>query len=342
MKHTHSIKAIAESLNLSVATVSWVLSGKGDEKKISLATQERILAYTQKVGYRPNMLARALNVGRSNTVGLIIPSISDTFYAGIAKVVEQYLDKMNYSLMICSSDSDGTREDRMINILKSHQVDGIIVAPTKKSKFEIQRLIEEKYPLVLFDRFFQELPTNYVLINNQESSFKLVEHIIQKGARKIAILTTNPHLFTLNLRMEGYLNALKQYNIDIYPDLIKVVDIHNYKNEVSEVMDQIFMQEPDVDGFFFTTHILAIEAFDFFISKNIDYNKLSLACIHEESLFRIIAPKINVALMPISDIGKCVVDILLKQINVNKPDLAQENKEEMERIIIPCKLIYRD
>lgn len=342
MKRTQSIKAIAESLNLSVATVSWVLSGKGDEKKISFATQERILAYTKKVDYRPNMLARALNVGKSNTVGLIIPSISDTFYAEIAKVVEQYLYKMNYSLMICSSDSDGEREDRMINILKSHQVDGIIVAPTKKSKYQIQKLIETKYPLVLFDRFFEELPTNYVLINNRESSFKLIEHIIQKGARKIAIITTNPHLLTLNLRLEGYLQALKQYNIEVDPHLIKVVDIHNYENEVPEVLGQIFAQIPDVDGFFFTTHILAIEAFGYFITNKVDYNHLSLACIHEESLFPIIAPRINVARMNVTEIGGSIVDILLKQINKKCLEQNVEDDLEVDKVVIPCDLIYRD
>ncbi|MCI1648047.1 MAG: LacI family transcriptional regulator [Bacteroides sp.] len=337
-----SLKTIAEYLNVSVATVSWVLSGLGDEKKISLSTQERVLACAKEMDYRPNMLARALNSGRSNTVGLIIPSIADSFYSGVAKAIERTLDNLKYSLMICSSESDGKREERMINMLKSYQVDGIIIAPTKKTKDEIQKLIDEDYPVVFFDRFFSDLTTNYVIINNEESSFSLVEHLILKGARKIAILTTNPHLLTLNFRMDGYINALKKYDIEVNDNLIKIIDIHNYEEKLPGALDEIFEKEPDVDGFFFTTHILAMEAFKYFMNHNIDYNKFELASIHEESLFPLIAPQINVALMPIPDIGKKVVEILLKQINLKESNSTIDTCQPVDQVTIPCKLIYRD
>lgn len=338
-----SLKAVAEHLHMSVATVSWVLSGKGDEKKISLATQEKVLAYTREIGYHPNLLARALNVGRTNTVGLIIPSISDTFYSGIAKAVESCLDKLNYSLMICSSDSDGEREGRMVRIMKSHQVDGIIIAPTKQNLDVVQGLIDEHYPLVLFDRFFSDLSTNYILINNRESSCKLVDNMIRKGARKIAIVTTNPYLTTLSFRLEGYLDALKKNGLSIDPNLIRVIDIHGYEENVPLALGELFCQVPDVDGFFFTTHILAIEAFNYFINNGIDYNsRFKLASIHEESLFKIIAPKMDIALMPIQEIGRKAVDILLKEVErkFSKEELADD--VGMEHLILPCKMLYRE
>lgn len=338
-----SLKAVAEHLHISVATVSWVLSGKGDEKKISLATQEKVLAYTREIGYHPNLLARALNVGRTNTVGLILPSISDTFYSGVAKVVESCLDKLNYSLMICSSDSNGEREGRMVRIMKSHQVDGIIIAPTKQNREVIQGLIDEHYPLVLFDRFFSDLSTNYVLIDNRESSCKLVDNIIRKGARKIAIITTNPYLTTLSFRLEGYLDALKKNGMPIDLNLIKVIDIHGYEENIPFALDELFYQVPDVDGFFFTTHILAIEAFNYFINNNIDYNnRFKLASIHEESLFRIIAPQMDIALMPIQEIGEKTVGILLKEVErkFRKKDFA--DGDNIEHLILPCQMLYRE
>ena len=118
-----SLKDIAETLNLSKTTVSWVLSGRADEKGISAATQQR-------VNYRPNLLARSLNTGESGMIGLILPSISDSFYSQVAREVEMEVEEHGYSLMICSSESEPERENRMIRLFRAKQVDGLIIAPS--------------------------------------------------------------------------------------------------------------------------------------------------------------------------------------------------------------------
>jgi LacI family transcriptional regulator len=340
-----TLKTIAEQLNISIATVSWVLAGKGKDRKISPATQERILLCAESMNYQPNMLARALTRGVSNTVGLILPSISDSFYSAIAKAIELSLDKIDYSLMICSSESESLREKRMISMLKSHQVDGIILAPTEISKVEIQQLINESFPLVMFDRFFPDMSANYVLIDNEESTCKLVDHLIRKGARKIACLTTNPHLHHMDLRRKGYEKALKKHRIEVNPELIGEIAFHGYEKGVPATLDRIFHNVPDVDGFFFTSHILAIETFQYFRVHHMDYNrKFKLGCIHEEPLFQNIAPHINVAMMPVAKTGKRIVDILAEQMNAkyssSKTPLAA--KESINQSVLPCKIIIRD
>ncbi|MDR3261697.1 MAG: LacI family transcriptional regulator [Tannerella sp.] len=339
-----TLKTIAEQLNISVATVSWVLAGKGKDRKISQATQERILLCAETMNYQPNMLARGLNCGVSNTVGLILPSISDSFYSAIAKAIELSLDKIGYSLMICSSESEPLREKRMIGMLKSHQVDGIIIAPTEVSKVEIQRLIDESYPLVLFDRFFTDLLANYVLIDNEESCYKLIDHLIRRGSRKIAFLTTNPHLHNMDLRRKGYEKALRKHHIEVVPELIGEVFFHGYEKNLPATLDRIFRKTPDVDGFFFSTHILAIEAFQYFRAHHINYNRrFRLACMHEEPLFQDIAPHINVAMMPVSKIGRHIVEILAGQIDAKYSPSKTLVSEAIERkSVLPCKLIIRD
>ncbi|MDR1337107.1 MAG: LacI family transcriptional regulator [Tannerella sp.] len=340
-----TLKTIAEQLNISIATVSWVLAGKGKDRKISPATQERILLCAESMNYQPNMLARALTRGVSNTVGLILPSISDSFYSATAKAIELSLDKIHYSLMICSSESETLRENRMIGMLKSHQVDGIIIAPTEVSKVEIRRLIQESYPLVMFDRFFPDLPANYVLIDNEESTCKLIDHLIRKGSRKIACLTTNPHLHHMNLRRKGYEKALKRHRIEINPELIGEIAFHGYEKGTPAALDRIFHNVPDVDGFFFTSHILAIEAFQYFRVHHMDYNrKFGLGCIHEEPLFQNLAPHINVAMMPVAKIGKRIVDMLAEQMNAKYPPATASltTGDSVNRSVLPCKIIIRD
>lgn len=337
-----SLKDIAESLNLSKTTVSWVLSGRGSEKGISEATQQRVIGCAKKLNYQPNLLARSLNTGVSGTIGLILPSISDSFYSQVAREVEMEAEQHGYSLMISSSESEIEREDRMIRIFKAKQVDGIIVAPTKISKVEIGRLVEERYPLVVFDRYFPELPISYIAIDNEHSSFRLISHLIEKGSRKIAVITTNRHLRTMEMRREGYARALAEAGIAYNPDLCGEVPFVGYEKHIDWVLDRIFERVPDVDGFFFTTHILALEAFRYFHEHGIDINHgFGLACIHEEPSIRVLAPHINVARMPIEEIGRNAVRMLIDSIHrLKAPDASDGPKHE--QLVLPCSICIRD
>ncbi len=336
-----SLKDIAKELNVSTTTVSWVLSGLAQQKGISEATAKKVLEYATKLNYKPNLIARSLNTGETKTIGLILPSISDSFYSEVAREIEAEARKCGYSLMISSSESDVNREDDIIRLFESKQVDGIIVAPTKLSKVEIQRLIDESYPLVTIDRYFPELNASYIIINNRDSSFMLTKHLVNNGCKKTVILTTNPHLTTMNHRREGYEDALRESGIIIDPNLYGEVNFADYEKHIYEVLDRIFKKVPDVDSFFFTTHILALAAFQYFKDKGITTD-FELACIHEAPVFKIIAPRINVARMPIEEIGKKAVALLVEQIDFNIQNRRDRNqKNEMKHLVLSCSLEFR-
>lgn len=335
-----SLKDIARKLNLSQTTVSWVLTGDGDRRGISKPTQDLVKKCAVEMDYQPNLIARSLNLGKTKTLGLIIPSISDDFYSSIARYIEQSASDKGYSLMIASSESNPDKEENMLRTFRSKGVDGIIIAPTKQSKIEIKRLIKEKFPIVTFDRFFPELEMSSIIIDNKESSCKLVSHLIEKGCQKIAIITTNPHLTTMCFRVDGYKQALEKAEIAINPNLIGCVIYDNYEQNVVDVLDTIFEKEPDVDGFFFTTHILALEAFIYFHKKEINFNeKFGLACIHSVSTFEILAPNIHVAEMPVKEIGENSVNILLESIKSKRKTNAGN---EPHSLVLPCTLYFND
>ena len=129
-----SIKDIAQALNLSKATVSWILSGQGPAKGFSDTTIKRVKDYAESVNYRPNLLARSLSLGTTNTIGLIIPFIGDTFYAQLVQAIESEAARNKYVLIVCSSEGDGDKEYELVKMLRSKQVDGIVIAPTKVSR----------------------------------------------------------------------------------------------------------------------------------------------------------------------------------------------------------------
>lgn len=141
-------------------------------------------------------------------IGLILPSISDSFYSQVAREVEMEVEEHGYSLMICSSESEPERENRMIRLFRAKQVDGLIIAPTVRSGEEIRRLVDESFPFVVFDRRFPKLDTHCVLIDNERSSYALVRRLTEDGFRQIAVITTNSHLETMDARRAGYGRAL--------------------------------------------------------------------------------------------------------------------------------------
>jgi LacI family transcriptional regulator len=267
------------------------------------------------MNYRPNLLARSLSLGATNTIGLIIPYIDDTYYAQLAQSIEVEAEKRNYLLTVCSSDGSSHHEIDLIRVLRSKQVDGLIIAPTKGSVQEIKRLKRDNFPFVLVDRYFPEIDTNYIVVNNEDSSCQLVNTLIKKGCKKIALLTSDLHLLVMGLRLKGYKKALEKAKLPHHPDLIIQVQRDDYKNDIIKQLDKLFKKHQDIDGFYFSTHYLAIEAIRYFLVNGINYNRqFRLSCFHETEALDILAPKMLVARMPVNDIGKKAMDVLLDNI----------------------------
>jgi LacI family transcriptional regulator len=313
-----SLKDIAELLKVSKTTVSWSLSGKGDEHGISNATQEKVREAAKKLNYQPNLIARSLNTGSTRTFGLIIPDITDSFYSEVTSCIEKSAEKAGYYVMIGNSEAKAERENYLIQMFKAKQVDGIILAPTKISRVETDKLIKEHFPFVFFDRYYPEIKTNYVIVDNEDSSYQLVKKMIKRGCKKIAIITTNSHLRTMNMRREGYSNALLESGIELDQNLYGEVPFNNYQEMIYPVLDHIMRSVPDTDGFFFTTHILCLAAFKYFHDKNINYHTYELACIHGMPAFQCIAPSMQIARMPVEKIAEESVKTLIDNINFRK------------------------
>lgn len=329
-----SLKDIAKKLNISITTVSWVLSDQGTQKRISKATQDKIWQCAKELNYRPNLLARGLNTGMTGTIGLILPSISDSFYSQVAKAIELEAENYGYTLMIGSSESELERENRIIQMFKSKQIDGLIIAPTKYSEAEIKLLCEESYPFVLFDRYFEDMETNYILINNEECSYELVHRLILDGNRKIAILLTNPHLKIMEMRLNGYKRALDEAGIAFDPDLCGIVEFADFEKNIGAVLDNILEKRPDIDSIFFVTHVLAMDTFSHFQKRQINLRDLDMACIHEIAAFHLLVPHMKIAKMPVMEIGRNAVRILHQNI-VSKREMTPVEKEAL---VLKCDI----
>lgn len=337
-----SLRDIAKALNLSTTTVSWVLSGKGAEHGISAPTCEKVEKCAKEMNYQPNLLARGLHVGKSNTLGLIVPSIGDQFYSSLVRFMELEAEKNGYAIMVSSSENDQAREDKMVDILRAKQVDGILMAPTKFSSAKIEEMLKDDFPFVLFDRYFPEFNTNYVIIDNEMASYRLVRHLFEKGYKKPAILTTNMHLYTMQMRKVGWRDAYSDSGLPADDSLCVSVDSRNYSEGVASGLDALLEKEPDVDSFFFATHQLATYFFLYCAEKGIKRN-FGYASIHTEKLFDVLAPKMSVAYLPIKSIGKEAVRILLQDISrCSEKKSGVQGGGVRQGVVLSCDIQYKD
>lgn len=309
-----SLSDIAAALGVSKATVSWVLSGKGDSRRISQATQKRVKDFAAKHNYQPNMLARSLSLGQSKTIGLLISSLSDPFYSSIAKSVVNQAEKHDYSVVIATSESDCKREASLVRAFSYRKVDGIIATPTEGADW-IDDFSAAGGRLVFADRAVPGSDIPSVVVDNEQSSYRLVSHLIEKGCRKIAIFTTAHNLVNMKARQAGYIKALEDAGISVDPRLIRdVASVYNQKM-VEDELDDLLRQVPDLDGIFFTTHVLVLPTYVHFANRGImPQGGAGWACFHSLPEFDILLPKMSIARMSIEQLGARAVDLLQESI----------------------------
>ena len=183
-----TIKDLAEKLNISVSTVSRALK---DNPEISQQTRKTVQALAKELGYKPNPIAVALKTHKSNTIGVVVPQIVNTFFATVVKKIEDVADKYGYNVLVASSNETFEKEKKNIDIFLANRCDGIILSISKAttSYEHIKQIQDMGVPLVLFDRTAKELDVSKVVADDADAAFKIVQHLIHGGARRIALLT---------------------------------------------------------------------------------------------------------------------------------------------------------
>jgi LacI family transcriptional regulator len=310
-----SLKIIADKSGVSKTTVSFVLNGRGDEKNISAETQQRVLETAKMLDYVPNHLARSLSMGRSFTIGFIVPDISNPFFGKIARLVEHFAEKRGYSVMVASTDERPDKEKKILETFINRQIDGIIIAPVT----DLSDVALKQIPLVCFDRIYSRQAETGVAINNKETAQQLTQSLVNKGHQRISLVALSSQLPNIQERITGYKKALVQNGIDIVERLIVEVDEHNKKASTRKVIKELLDEVNAPTGYLFLNNVLAAEAIwtvnKYHANK---INGLHFASFDNLDLFDYALPKVISALQPGEDIARNCVDLLCYQIDENK------------------------
>lgn len=219
-KNRLSIKEIAKLANVSVATVSRVINNNG---RFSQETRDRVQAVIDEHGYITNMAAKSLRMSKSKTVGLIVTTLDNEFFAHLILEIENYFFEKNYSVFICNTSQNKDKEKAYFQSLDSKLVDGLICI----SGFEElpSDVITRNIPIVCIDR----KPKNhqdvyYVESNHYRGGYLATEELIKQGCRRIVILSKSKSLSVYKQRIDGYHQALIDYGLETNSELEVFLD----------------------------------------------------------------------------------------------------------------------
>ena len=210
-----TILDVATKANVSVITVSRLLN---NPEIVSKKTADKIFRVMEELNYQPNQIARSLVNKRTNTIGVIMPDIKNTFFNNWFRFIEDYASKHSFNLLLCNTDEDPSVEMKYIKLLQAQRVDAVIIVPS--SKAAVEYLVKSEMRFVLMDRLFKDLDTDYVTADHFKGAYEGTEYLIKLGHRKIGVLNGPGILYSDIERTAGFKKAMKDNNLEISRELI--------------------------------------------------------------------------------------------------------------------------
>ncbi len=328
-----SINDIANELGVAKSTVSFILNGKAKEKRISDELTERVLKFVKEKGYQPNQLAKSLSTGKTKMICLMVEKISDYFFSHIAFHLEALAYKNGYKIIYCSTENNPEKTRQLINLLRARYVDGYIITPPAGIEPEIKGLINDNVPVVLFDRYLPEVPTDYVGLDNYKGTYDAIEYLVNTGAKKIALVTLVSGQTQMVERHSGYVAALKKHQLK--PVLLKV----SFENDTGTTVKQCIQfisDNPGIDAIVFATNYLALSGIKALNELKLRVPEdISVIAFDDHDVFNIYNPSISAIAQPLDEMAKQLFKMLLDKLE-NRVRL-----KDLSKVIIQPELILR-
>ncbi len=220
MAASTTLKAIASRLGLSATTVSRSLSGQGARYRISPGTQDAVRRLAARLGFSPDPIARGLRLKKTGTIGLVIPDVSNPFFARIAHCVTVAAGEQGHSVLLADSQERTPLEIEAIATLLRRRVDGLIVCPVGLSDAHLTAVGRGRVPLVLVDRYFPRRTLPSVTSDNAGGARAATRHLLAAGHRRIGVLQGLPGTSTNRDRLAGHRAALSSRRVRHEPSLV--------------------------------------------------------------------------------------------------------------------------
>ncbi len=244
---------IAKYLGISQSTVSRVFTPGA---RVAKETRERVLRAAQELGYRPNVLARGLITKRTRMIGLAMADIQNPFYPEVLSGFSKKLRELGYQVLFVNIENDQIEEAEMSQFL-DYSVEGVIVTSALLSSRVVSPFLENNIPIVLFNRYHENLRCHTVCCDNTDAGDQIGEYLIQKGHKRMAYIAGNPNTSTSQDREQGFRRSLNRHGYSL------ITEIGHYTYEGGfEASKRLLSSVEPPDAIFCANDIMALGAMD--------------------------------------------------------------------------------
>lgn len=330
-----TIKDIAKKFNVSISTVSKALN---DSYEISESTKEKIQKYAKENNYKPNFNAISLKNRSTKTIGVILPTMLNYFFAQVFKGIEKTAIASGYKVITTISNESLTKENEIVEMLSNGTIDGFIVSLSKETELEndyshLQDTIDNGIPIVMFDRVAQNIECDKVITDDYSGAIDTVKFLYKKGHKKIAFASTMSNLHIGQQRLEGYKKGLENVGLEFRPEL--VLEIHEKDYKKYESLFIPFIKDNEIDAIITTGESAAVASMKASLKNGYEIPKdIAVIAFSNGILARHSSPKMTTISQHGEIMGEKAASILIEK-------LKNKDKEKVTEVI-KTDLVIRD
>lgn len=341
MKKKVTLKQIARELDVSISTVSKSLR---NSLEIGEETRLKVQAFAKFYNYKPNNIALSLKNRKTKTIGIIIPEIVHHFFSTVINGIEQIANEKGYSVIICLSDDSFDKEVLNMELLANGSIDGFIMSLSKETQFKgdfhhITEVINQGMPVVMFDRITNDLLCDKVIIDDKLAAYEAVQSLIDKGRKKIALVTTVDYVSVGKLRTDGYTKALLDNGLKFDENLI--IRIENI--DTCEETIEKFLIDKAVDAVLAVNELFAVTIVK--TAKKMDVKvpeDLAVIAFTDGIISKYSTPTITTVSQNGEKMGNIAAKILIERLESEEKELEEDEEENYKTVVIETNLIERE
>jgi len=325
-----TIKDVANLAGVHPSTVSRVIN---DDSRISEKTKNKVLLIIKKLRYTPNAIARGLKTKRTHTLGMLIPDITNPFFAEIARGVEDAASKNNFNVILCNTDDKLKKERTYLEILRGKRVDGLILGTAHIKDKSILELEKNNFPYILISRNIEGLDKNCVIVDDEVGGIMATEYLIKLGHRRIAHITGPLKTRSALNRLKGYKLVLKKHRIEYKDELVGEGDFR-IKGGYQVMKRFLKLTEPPT-AIFAANDLLALGTMQVIQKKNFQVPEdFSVIGFNDIKLASFVYPPLTTIRQPMLEMGALAVKMLIK--------IIEEGEFNQRKEVLESKLIIRE
>jgi DNA-binding LacI/PurR family transcriptional regulator len=322
-----TIHSVAQEAGVSISTVSKVIHNTGS---ISEQTRKKVFQAMNKLNYHPDVAAASLRGKKTKVIGLLVPDISNPFYAEVARSIEDRSRELGFNVMMCNTDNDAEKEKEYLSLLTRQRIDGIVVASAFRSTDLLEGLLEKGIPIALIASEIPKLSIDTVTVDDYKGGYLATSYLLSLGHKRIAIIVENVRS---NIpRLEAFRDAMEEAELPILDGYIIKTEAMIQKGY--EGARQLLSLQERPTAIFACNDLLAAGVIQ--AAKEMGFNipeDVSVIGFDNTVLSTTTSPMLTTVAQPVKEMGAKVIDLLTKEMQTSKP--------YKERLLLSPELMIR-